>query len=253
MTLRAIIVDDEQKGINSLKTLIELYISDLKVVASTTLASNSIQLIEDYKPDIVFLDINMPQMNGFELLERLSWKNFHLIFVTAHQEYALKALKNNAFDYILKPIDRVDLKSAIEKIKKQATSIGDQADYSRLFEEVKTNTTQKNKLLINLKSGIEYIDTGDIIFLESKSNYTRLYFPNSKTILATKTLKEFEDILCNPNSNFMRTHHSFIVNLKRVLRYLKSEDKIILTENHKVPVSKNKKDSFFSWLNIENC
>src|SRR3954464_1482839 len=119
MILRAIIIDDEYKGISTLKTLVEEYIRDVRVVAETTSAGEAIRLIEDYKPEIVFLDINMPEMSGFELLEKLRWRNFSLVFITAHQQYALKALKNNAVDYLLKPVDYTELQAAVAKIQKQ--------------------------------------------------------------------------------------------------------------------------------------
>ncbi|MCW3109714.1 MAG: two component transcriptional regulator, LytTR family, partial [Segetibacter sp.] len=122
MRLRAIIIDDEQKGIDTLNLLIEMFIKEVKVVAHSTNATTSLALIENYKPEIVFLDINMPEMNGFELLEKLNWKDFNLIFTTAHQEYAIRAIKNNAIDYLLKPIDYEDLLLAVERIKKQLSS-----------------------------------------------------------------------------------------------------------------------------------
>src|SRR5688500_4469180 len=115
--LRSVIIDDEQKGIDSLKMLIELFIPELKVVAETTRPELSLELIENYMPEIVFLDINMPDMNGFQVLEKLQWREFHLVFTTAHQEYGLKALKNNAFDYLLKPIDHEELQETVRKIK----------------------------------------------------------------------------------------------------------------------------------------
>ena len=113
--LKAIIIDDEQRGINALKILIDKFVPDVKVVADSTDANQGIELIENYAPDIVFLDINMPEMNGFELLGKLKWNNFNLVFTTAHQEFALKAIKNNAIDYLLKPYSQDRFSKAVQK------------------------------------------------------------------------------------------------------------------------------------------
>ncbi len=246
MRLRSIIIDDEETGIETLKLLIERYIDDVKVVSETTQSTKAIELIEDFKPEIVFLDISMPEMDGFELLEKLELKKFNLIFTTAHQEYALKALKQNAIDYLLKPVDYRDLRIAIDKVKKQMADELVRFDYSsiqNIFQH------QAHKLGVNSKEGVEYIDPLDIISLESSSNYTRLYLNDSSTILSPKSLKEFETQLCDNNLNFMRVHYSFVINLRKVSRYLKDEEDIIMVNNQKIPLAKSRRDVFMKWLN----
>ena len=168
MYLRAIIIDDEQKGINALKILIERHIEDVKIVAESISPKCAIALIENYKPEIVFLDINMPEMNGFELLENLKWKKFNLIFTTAHQEFGIKALRNDAVDYLLKPIDYHDLQFAINKIKNNLANNPHALDYSRLIDSLTQN--QKKKQLINPKSAVKSIETKEIEYLKSMSN-----------------------------------------------------------------------------------
>lgn len=247
MSLRAVIIDDEPKGINSLTILITKYVQEVKVVASSTKAKEAIDLIENYRPEIVFLDINMPEMNGFELLEQLSWKKFSLIFTTAHREYALKALKNNAVDYLLKPIDYEDIRIAVHKIQQRLQeNVPVVYDYSKLMQDVNSN----NKILVNSKKSIESIDLDDVVSLESKSNYTQIYLSDSKFTLASKTLKEFETYLCNTNLNFMRVHHSYIINLDKVSRFVKVTDTIVMTDDQKIPLAKSRKSQFFEWLNI---
>lgn len=251
MILRAIIVDDEPKGINSLKILIERFAHDVKVVAATTKPLEAMTLIEDYMPDIVFLDINMPGMNGFELIDKMDWKGFDIIFTTAHQEYAIKALRAEAVDYLLKPIDHEDLKLAIAKVKTQK-QINEKQQSINHYAELVQNITKSHieKLVVNSKEGIESIEVNDILSLESKSNYTQINLTNSRTVIATKTLKEFETQLCDANLNFMRVHHSFIVNLYKVSRYVKGPDKVIMSDNQEIPVSKSKKEVFFKWMSI---
>ncbi len=251
LPFRAIIIDDEQKGINALKILVEKHITDVKIVATCTHATDGIELIENYKPEIVFLDINMPEMNGFELLEKLKWKNFSLIFTTAHQEYALKALKINAIDYLLKPIDYKDLQLAINRIKirfAENETKQNEFDYTKLLNTI--NFYNRKKIVINLKSGVESIDLPEIVCLESMSNYTQVYLNGGRKIVTSKTLKEFDAQLCSTENNFMRIHNSFIINLHKVSRYLKEQEIIIMINDQKIPLSKSRKDAFIDWLKI---
>ena len=169
--LRAIIIDDEQRGINSLKLLIEKFVTDVKIVDETTEAEKGIELIDNYRPEIVFLDINMPFMNGFELLEKLNFKDFNLIFTTAHQEYALKAIKNNALDYLLKPIVADHLKLAIEKVKKQIET-KQKPDLTKILATL--NEKNISRFPISVKDGTDYVLLDDIIRLEADSNYTKI-------------------------------------------------------------------------------
>lgn len=251
MQLRAIIVDDEQKGIDSLKLLIDFFIKEVKVVATSNNASTAIELIENYKPEIVFLDINMPEMNGFELLEKLQWKDFNLIFTTAHQEYALRALKNEAIDYLLKPIDHEDLKTAVGRVVSQITHSGEAVTKFNYNELLKTlQHIKKQHIVVNSRSGIESIDSNEILFLESQSNYTKLILKNSREVLTSKTLKDFESQLCLSDNKFMRVHHSYILNLNFVTRYIKTSEIIVLNNEHKIPLAKSKRDSFFEWMNV---
>jgi two-component system LytT family response regulator len=245
--LRAIIIDDEKKGISSLKLLLEKYVKDVKVVAETTDPLQGLELIENYRPEIVFLDIQMPQLNGFELLERLSFRNFNLIFTTAHEEFAIKAIKNNALDYLLKPIDHLDLQTAVERAKKKRdTQQWD--DYMKLIEQM--NSARSNKISLPGREKVEYVNVSDIIRLESDSNYTFVYTLKTEKILVSKTIGDFEDQLCNNDHNFMRVHQSHIINLKFVKKFLKDEAEIILVNDHQTPLSKNKKDAFMKWLDV---
>jgi two-component system LytT family response regulator len=244
MVLRAIIIDDEPSGIESLKLLIEKFIPELKVVAATSEPSQGIKLITDFHPDIVFLDINMPEMNGFEMLNNLSFRNFALIFTTAHAEHALRALKSNALYYLLKPIDIEDLQEAVQKVKsgKEKKKL---PDLSKFYSDLDKN----NKIALNTKNRVEYLDKRDIIRLESDSNYTHVYNVNGEELTISKTIGEFEDLLCKPGSIFMRVHQSHIVNLNHVVRFKKDSIGVIITRDScEVPLSKQKRDEFLKWL-----
>lgn len=252
MNIRALIIDDEQKGIDTLRQLIEKYLIGVKVVAETTQPLKGVELIESYRPEVVFLDISMPGMNGFELLEKLEWKNFNLIFTTAYREYALRAIKIDAIDYLLKPVDHKELKQAVDRIKAKteaADKITESFNYIHLLSSLEHNSI-KTKLPLNLKMGIEYIDVSEIVSLESVSNYTRISFDNEKKILSSRTLKEFDLQLCLNNVNFMRVHNSFIINLKKVIRYTKENDIILMSDRQQIPVSRSRKELFQNWLSL---
>ncbi len=246
--LRAIIIDDEQKGINSIKLLLEKFVPDVKVVAETTEAKKGVHLIEDYKPEIVFLDINMPHMNGFELLQELKFRDFGLIFTTAHDEYGVQAIKNNALDYLLKPINHEDLIQAIQRVKQKSTK-NNLPDLSELLKDL--NSPNNTKIPLHVKDKVEYVNKTDIIRLESDSNYTNIYTTEGKKLMISKTLGDYETLLCNKDNKFMRVHQSHIINLKHVVKFTKENGGIITTkDNYSVPLSKNKKDEFLKWLGV---
>jgi two-component system LytT family response regulator len=246
MELRAIIIDDEPRCIESLRLLVEKFIPDVRVVATTSESSEGIQLIDDFYPDIVFLDINMPGMNGFEVLKCLEFKSFALIFTTAHAEHALKALKNSALDYLLKPIDVEDLQMAVKRVKCR-NEVKGLPDLNNFYQDLSRN----NRITLSTKDKVEYLDRNDIIRLESSSNYTYIYTLNSGELVIGRTIKEFEDLLCVQSGMFMRVHQSHIVNLNHIVRFRKDSYGIITTrDSRNIPLSKQKRDEFFKWLKL---
>ncbi|HQQ95357.1 MAG TPA: LytTR family DNA-binding domain-containing protein [Bacteroidia bacterium] len=249
--LRAILVDDEPRGLNALKTLIDRYCPELRVVSTCLSSIDSVEQINTYHPEIVFLDINMPEMNGFDVLNQLEWKGFHLIFTTAHQEYALKALKANALDYLLKPIDRFELAEAVARIKQKAR-IESQVNNFQKYEKFLNglHLEAHKKVHVHSRISIDTLDPDQIVYLESKSNYTQIHLENEASVLSSKTLKDYENILCDQRAHFMRVHHSFIINLRKVSRYIKSNEIVIMRNEQKVPIAKSRKEEFMKWLEI---
>ena len=236
---RAIIVDDESIGINTLKILIERYTTNIKVVATSTEPENGIKLIEDYRPDIVFLDISMPRINGFELLQQLTYKDFKLVFTTAHEEYALKAIKNKAFDYLLKPIDIEELKQCVNNIT---------GGISEKKEVQKTNSS--GIIELSVKDGILFIKPGDIIRLEASGSYTTFFLENNIKQLASKNLKDYEALL-DP-ALFYRCHISHIVNLQKVVKFISTNGLFAkMNDESLVEISKKNKQIFLEKL--KNC
>ncbi len=205
--LRAVMIDDERSGLNSLQLMIDKHVNNVKVVGATTNANDGIHAIEDYRPEIVFLDISMPQMNGFALLEQLQYRDFNLVFTTAHQQYALQAIKHHAFDYLLKPIDVNELQSCVEKIVSERNKVG-----------ARIQATHPRTIGLAVKDGIIFIRHSEIIRLEASGSYTVFYLDNKVKHIASKSLKEYEAQL-DPDV-FYRCHNSHVVNLRKVSKFV---------------------------------
>lgn len=240
--LTVIIIDDEAKGRMALREKLLAYCPQTIILAEAANGQEALTLIQIHQPQLIFLDIEMPRMNGFEMLNELPEKNFHIIFTTAYDQYAIKAIKYAAFDYLLKPIDIEELKTAIEKIDtKENIQTKKQVELLQLNMQQPKN--KLHKLAIPTLEGLLFYDISDIVHLEANSNYTNIYFTNKKKITASKTLKEFEELL--PEDIFFRTHHSYLINLNYIKRYIKGDGgQIEMTNGTFVDVARRKKDEF---------
>jgi two-component system LytT family response regulator len=239
--LKVIVIDDEQKGRLALKQKLNDYCPEVELVGEAADGEEGLLLIEKQNPDIIFLDIEMPRMNGFEMLSQSSHKNFQIIFTTAYDQYAITAIKFSAFDYLLKPIDIGELKSAVERVSQHT-----QHHTEKKLEALEQNLTEKyalNKIAIPALDGLLFFNISDIIHLEAQSNYTIIYFNNHPRLIASRTLKEFEEML--PSKSFFRPHHSHIINLHYIKRYIKGDGGQIEMQNGNfVDVSRRKKEEF---------
>lgn len=239
--LTAIIIDDEQKGRTALKQKLQDYCPQVTLLGEAGDGAEGLLLIRKWEPNLVFLDIEMPRMNGFEMLNQLRDKQFQLIFTTAYDQYAIKAIKYAAFDYLLKPIDIEELRAAVSRAM-QDTPVHFDKKIAALTQNLR-GTTALNKIAIPTLDGLLFFNLNDIIRLEASSNYTTLHFTDHSTLIASKTLKDFEELL--PRDLFFRTHHSHIVNLQYIKRYIKGDGgQIELQNGHLVDISRRKKDEF---------
>lgn len=240
--ITAIVIDDEAKGRLALREKLFAYCPQVRVIAEASNGPEGLLLIQHHKPQLIFLDIEMPRMNGFEMLNALPEKNFHVIFTTAYDQYAIKAIKYAAFDYLLKPVDIEELRTSVEKIElKQTHHTKKQAEL--LQQNIDHPKKQLNKLAIPTLDGLLFFDINEIIHLEANSNYTFIYFAGKTKITASKTLKEFEEIL--PESIFFRCHHSHLINLNYIKKYIKGDGgQIELQNGNYVDVSRRKKEEF---------
>ena len=241
--LTSVIIDDEPKAIQSLSWELSNFSDEIEVKATFNDPEKALIYLVDNEVDCLFLDVEMPTMDGFKFLNNLNnltSANCAVVITTAYNEYAIKALKKNATDYLLKPIDRDDLKETIEKIKKQnSTSLN-----PNKIEKVLLNFNEKinsKKITLNTDGKLIFVDPKEILFIVSEGNYSTIH-SSDKKIVITKKLKELDSIL--PEEEFFRIHNSYIINLKKVTEFLKSDGYVILENGHKIPVSRQKKTAF---------
>lgn len=240
--ITAIIIDDEAKGRLALRQKLESYCPEVVILGEASDGIEALSAIEELHPQLIFLDIEMPKMNGFEMLNAIKEKNFQVIFTTAYDQYAIKAIKYAAFDYLLKPIDIEELKTAVERvISTENTQTKKQIEL--LQQNMQNPKKQLNKLAVPTLEGLLFFDINDIIHLEANSNYTNIFFTNKPKIIASKTLKDFEELL--PSDIFFRTHHSHLINLNYIKKYIKGDGgQIELQNGTYVDVSRRKKEEF---------
>ena len=246
--IRTIIIDDEEDGRNGLNIALKKYCPEIDVQHICESPEKGIEVIKKNKPDLVFLDIQMPNMSGFDLLQQLAPVNFEVIFVTAHDHYAIKAIKFSALDYLLKPIDIDDLIHAVKRVKERVSIEPTAFRYQSILNNIQYKSREIEKLAVPTLEGIDFFETQDIIFCKADGNYTVLYLKGKANKIVCRNLKDFESLLTEPA--FCRVHHAALINMKHIQKYVKGEGgHVILTEGHQVEISRRKKESFLQLLN----
>lgn len=242
---KAIIIDDENRTRDLIAKMINSFGLDIEAIPAGDNVQSGIKAIEEHQPDIVFLDIQMPDGTGFDLLKAIPHKNFEVIFITAHEEFAIKAIKFSALDYILKPVDPEELRTAVEHA---LNTMGNKRDESQ-FEALQNNISaqQKRRLVLKTQESVHVVDLDQIIRCESDRNYTSFYLTENRKILVSKTLKEFETLLIG--YNFIRVQQSHLINLDYVDRYNKGNGgSVVMRDGSEVPLSPAKREIFFKIL-----
>ncbi|RFC54205.1 LytR/AlgR family response regulator transcription factor [Brumimicrobium aurantiacum] len=245
MSYKVIIIDDEGRTRSMLKKMVSSTNFPLKIVAEADSVQSGIDVINEHNPDIVLLDIQMPDGSGFDLLDRLRHRNFEIIFVTAHQEFAIRAIKFSALDYILKPVEIEELESALENA---IDTIQSKSDLSMRYETLLENLKHSNKrVVIRTKGSMYVVDLKDIIHCQSDRNYTYFHLTDGRKIFTSRTMKEYENVLSLPD--FIRCHRSHIINFNHIERYERGDGGIIVMKNgSEVPLSRQSKDRFMELL-----
>ena len=239
--IEAVIVDDEEKAIQSLKWELTNFSKEIEVIAAFTDPFVALNYLREHTPDCLFLDIEMPTMDGFQFIQKLQNKDIAVVITTAYNQYAIQALKNEAIDYLLKPIDTDDLKETIAKIHKHNAQILTAERLERIIVEKSASAPHK-KITLNTDGKLVFLENDDILYAESDGNYSTLFLADGRKIVLTKKLKEVDHLL--PGDTFFRIHNSYIINLEKVKEYLKTDGYVILEQNHKIPVSRKKKSEF---------
>jgi two-component system LytT family response regulator len=240
--MRCILIDDERHCIKTLTNLLESYFSDITVVATCIDSTKAYDLIQLHRPDFIFLDIEMPLLNGFDLLSKFDQLFFEVIFTTAYDTYAIKAIKYSALDYLLKPIAKEDLAAAIGKVKNRKNSISP--------AQVQMATAVHNRQLpetiaLPTANGLTFASVNDIVYCMADGSYTRMYLTDKSETMLSKSLGDLDEML--KEYNFFRIHHSTLVNLKQVKKYIRGDGgEVIMSNGHNLQVSRTRKADFLN-------
>ncbi|HVX28761.1 MAG TPA: LytTR family DNA-binding domain-containing protein [Parafilimonas sp.] len=245
MKLKTIIVDDEPDSVRLLQLQLEQNCPQTEVVATFTSSVKALKEIENLHPDLLFLDIEMPVINGFELLEKILHLNFSVIFITAYNQYALKAFRFNALDYLVKPIDTNDLIEAITRAEKRIKPTSTQLSLlqRQLRGEIAT------KIAIPGQNGISFIELNEIVFVEASNNYSKLILTDKRIFTISKTLKDVQEVL--EESHFLRVHRQYIINLNHVKQFNRNESLLTMDNGEHLPIARNQKERLvekYGWL-----
>lgn len=245
--IRCVIVEDEEMARKVLKSLLAQYCQDVMVCAEADDIVSGKNMIETFRPDLVFLDIEMPGGSGFKLLTSIDEIDFEVVFITAYEQFAIKAIRHDALDYILKPIDPKELVAAVEKVKEAKYKKTLKKQYDSLLKNLDPEQLVVRKISLSTADKIHLIDVDDIIRCESDNYYTIIFFKDGSSLMVSKTLKEMDQKL--EEYDFVRTHKSHLVNMRCIKNFIKDEMMVVMTDGTKVPVSKRKKERILEVIN----
>ena len=246
MKTKIAIIDDEKHACETLKWQLEQLDFDYTLIGSFQDSVKAVDALKKNVPDLIFLDIEMPGLNGFQFLEKLNNPDVKIVFTTAYDKFAVDAFRVNAIDYLIKPVDTAELRTSIQRATKQ-TRNNNSEEIKKIFNQIQRDKTGRIKIGLPSVHGIDFINCNDIIFCQSESNYTRIYLEKDRKILASKTLKEIGQML--PESLFFRMHNSYIANLDKVTSYSHEDGgTIILSNGDKLKVSRTRKKELLNLL-----
>lgn len=245
--IRAILIDDEKHCLETLRLLLARHCKGVEVIEECSSGKKGLEAINKHKPDLVFLDIEMPIMNGFELLEQFSHIPFSVIFTTSYDQYAIKAFKYSALDYLLKPIDPDELASSVQRVmSKRNLPFTEQFDI--LLKQIKQKGTGFEKIAVPTIEGFELVRADQIIRCDASDNYTHLYLKDGRKIVACRMLKEMEELM-DEFGFFVRVHNSHLVNMNEVMKYVKGDGGyLLMSDGSNVSISKSRRDALIKWF-----
>lgn len=239
--INAIIVDDEAHARRTLETLLETSVNNVKVVAQCSNVPKAVLAIKEHQPNVVFLDIEMPEFNGFELLKFFDEVSFEIVFVTAYSDYAVKAFELSAVDYLLKPLQVEKLKTAVEKLRSKLSAHSMKQRLELLQSNLQTD--EFSRIALPVSDGVLFVEVSEIVLLQAEGAYTNVCLSNGSKLLVSRKIKFFEEMLTK-RKNFFRIHRSHLVNLNYVRKYNRMESFILMEDETALPVSKERKKDF---------
>lgn len=246
--IKAVIIDDEINNQELISNLLKSYAENVQVVGLANSVDSAYKAINEHHPDLIFLDIQMPDGTGFDLLKKFEKINFKIIFVTAHQEFAIEAFKYSALDYLLKPLSPANLLAAVKKAEETMGEEELNTKLKILLNNIAEPIKNKKKIVLKTMERIYSVDLDDIIRFESDGGYTKVYLTDGKRIMVSKTMKEFDDLLLD--AGFLRVHHSHLINMNHLFCFEKTEGHVVMKDDSVVPVSNRKKDQLLELLNM---
>jgi two-component system LytT family response regulator len=245
--IKTLIIEDEQKSRDVLLKIIEKSCPELKVIGNASNVTEGVDLIKSLKPDLVFLDITMPDGSGFDLLEQVADQKFDLIFATASNSHAIRAFKYSACDYLLKPIDIEELRNAVLRVVKRKSETPDMGNLNFLIQQLKRSDDNFQKITLPTGNAYEIINLKDIVRCEADGSYTYFYLVDKRKLMVSASLKHYEELL--PEQDFIRVHHHNLINMNHVVRFLKEDGGYaVMSDGSKIEISRRKKDQFMERL-----
>lgn len=250
-SFKAILIDDELHCIETLRFELELNCPEVEVIDTASSGNEGITKIQSLKPDLVFLDIEMPRMSGFEMLRQLEALNFAVIFVTAYDQYALQAFRCAATDYLLKPVDSAQLMEAVRRIATRSRSTTDQTQTLEALLYNIREGLKSPRIALPSGRGIEFVEAADILYCSAEGNYTNIIMTQNRRYILSKTLKDVELMLSR--MDFFRVHASYLINFNFLTRYLRDDGGYaVMSDGEQIPISKRRREEFLSKMKVNN-
>jgi two-component system LytT family response regulator len=241
--IRCVLIDDESNSLEMMEWLLKTYCPQVKIEAMCNAASKGIEAINKYKPDLVFLDIEMPHMNGFDMLEQFDKLTFDVVFCTAYDQFAIRAFKYSALNYLLKPVDPEDLKETIRRVEERR-SAPSKEQIELLFQNIKqTVKPTAQRIALTTGDGMIFVPTQDILYCQAESNYTSVILAGGKKIVVSKVLKDIDEALSGPD--FFRVHNSYLINLNQISKFVRGDGGyVIMADGATVSISRSRRQEF---------
>lgn len=245
--MKAVLLDDEIHCTKTLSLILKQHCPEVEIIGIFNHPAEALVFLQSNKVDVLFLDIEMPFMNGFKLLNRLQPDSTKVVFTTAYDSYAIKAFKYSAFDYLLKPIDEIELVETVGRIKTTVNENVQKSQIDHLLDMIKDKSATPKRIAFPTLEGLEFVDVDQILRCESSSNYTTIHLMNSSAMVVCRTLKEIEELL--PSTLFLRVHNSHVINIQHIRKYIKGAGgSIKMSDDHEVPVSRLRRDQVLKEL-----